>query len=137
MLKIAPCNNSLVTSAMFRIFRKCAKHGKWGFGMFPTYFFANSLRLHTVQNWITQHPNPKSAMQHLLWRITGRISLRLIISHWAHEVDPLCKIYLKHQEITLRIERNKGHADMMVIKCRKYPRRQAILEIYSSFSATD
>ena len=91
MLKSWPYNKSLVTSAMFRNSPKCfpAKHGKLdGFWVVPTSFFANFLRLHTVQNWITHHPNPKSAMWHLLWRITGRIGLQWS-SHWAHEVDPL------------------------------------------------
>ena len=65
----------------------------------------------TVQNWITHHPNPQSPNRvHLLGRITGRIGLQRIFSIWAHEVDPFCKLYLKHQEITLRIQRNKGNA---------------------------
>ena len=115
---------------MFRISQKCAKHGKFGFGVVPTYVFANSLRLHTVQNWITHHPNPKSPHRvHLLWRITGRISLRQI-SHWAHEVDPLCKYFW----ITLRIQRKKGNAG---VKWHEYLWRQVISEVYSTVSATD
>ena len=64
----------------------------------------------TVQNWITHHPNPNPPTWHLLGRITGRISLQQFFSYWAHEIDPFWKFYLKHQEFTLRIQRNKGHA---------------------------
>ena len=100
-----------------------AKQGKLHGVLGGSHFFCPiSYDSNTLQNWITQHPKPKSPHRvHLLGRITGRISLRLIISHWAHEVDPLCNFFLKHQEITLRIQRNKR--ECRSLKCQKYLRR--------------
>ena len=84
------------TSAMFCISRKCfpAKHRKLdGFWSGSHFFFCRiSYNSNTVQNWITHHPNPTSAVFHLLERITGRIGLQQM-SHWAQEVDPLCKFF--------------------------------------------
>ena len=67
-LKSWPCNKNLVTSAMFRISRKCfpAKHGK----AWKSWISYDS-------NTVIRNRNHPIAF-HLLWRITGRISLQRI-----------------------------------------------------------
>ena len=110
MLKIAPCNKNLVTSNMFRISQKCfpAKHGKsW-----------ISYDSNTVQNWITHHPKPKSP--HVAppledhWEDRPATDFPLLGS-WSWS---FLQNLLKHQEITLRIQRNKrnaGHKNVISI----------------------
>ena len=99
---------------MFRISRKCfpAKHRKIGFRTTPTPFKIGS---HIIRN--RNHPIVCTSFGGSL----GGSACNGFFSIWAHEVDPLCKFYFKHQEIILRIQRNKR--ECWSSKCHEYLRR--------------
>ena len=103
MLKIAPCNKNLVTSAMFRISQKCfpAKHGKAGF---PTTPHRSELDHTSSETEITPSCAPPLEDQWEDRPATDFFQFGLM------KLILFAKIYLKHQEITLRIQRNKGNA---------------------------
>ena len=76
-----------------------------GFGWFPVPTSSLSKFLWTPHCSELDQKSSQSitTMWHLLWRITGRISLQWS-SHWAHGVDPLKHLFFEAREITLRIK---------------------------------
>ena len=99
-----------------------------GFGWFPL-FLSKFLRLYALQNWITHHANPSPCGTSVGGSLKGSACNGFHIGLMKLILLSNC---LKNQQITLRIQRNKGNPG---IKCQKYPRKQGILEVYSTDSA--
>ena len=103
--------------------------------MLPSWISYDS---NTVQNWITHHPKPKSPHRvHLLWRITGRISLQQIffnLGSWSwSSLQNLFEApgnYIKNS----KKQRKCWSCHKMSEVSKK---AKEILEIYSKVSAAD